>query len=112
MFAKKAFGTMNSEQSYGDYLTAKKRKNNNIFIKNTFNKSNLGINLITKLDLTDVAVIATNTNPQISPSTITIGETPYLNYVIDPNGSLFGNTPCGLRNFEHYLIPLNYSPTG
>ena len=30
---------------------------------------------------------------------------PYLKYNIDPSGNLFGNTVCGINNFENYVVP-------
>jgi hypothetical protein len=27
----------------------------------------------------------------------------YKQYVIDPNGSLFGKTPCGVNNYLHFI---------
>ena len=54
------------------------------------------------MNLENICVInslATNTcpNTKINPSNIFI-----LNYQIDPNGSLFGNTQCGINNFLQY----------
>lgn len=73
----------------------------------TFNKSNLNMNLITKLDLTDVPVIQNNNTPFNVPTDISSGEIPYLNYQIDPSGVLFGNTTCGINNYLNYLM---YNP--
>lgn len=73
---------------------------------NTINKSQLYINLITKLDLTDVPVIedlSGNTYPVNIDPTVTA----FLKYNIDPSGNLFGNTQCGINNFENYL---RYNP--
>ena len=66
-----------------------------------YNRSNLNINLVTKLDLTDVPVIidiSGNYPAQLDVTTI-----PYLDYTIDPSGNLFGNTICGTNNFQNYL---------
>ena len=71
---------------------------NNFPFKYVINKSNLEINLITKLNLTDVSVIA-NSSGNV-PTTIIAGN---LNYNIDPNGNLFGNSICGINNYLHYL---------
>ena len=70
------------------------------------NKQNLNINLITKLDLNSVPVISNKITGE-SPSTIDASASviPYLNYNIDPSGVLFGNSPCGIYNFEHFLVP-------
>jgi len=72
-----------------------------------FNKSNLGMNLITKLDLTDVPVIQKNSSPFNSPTDISANLIPYINYVIDPSGNLFGNTVCGINNYLNYIV---YNP--
>ena len=54
--------------------------------KPSFNTSDLNINLFTKLNLKDVTVID--------------------NYgIIDPSGVLFGNTECGMNNFENFIVP-------
>ena len=61
----------------------------------------MNINLVTKLDLTDVPVIidiSGNYPAQLDVTTI-----PYLDYTIDPSGNLFGNTICGTNNFQNYL---------
>jgi hypothetical protein len=73
----------------------------------SFSKSNLNMNLITKLDLTDVPVIQNNNPPFEVPTDITVGATPYLDYNIDPSGFLFGNTTCGLYNYLDYIV---YNP--
>jgi hypothetical protein len=103
---KTTFGNFVENKTAGDYIYNKKFKTiNNCCVTNDmyFNKSNLNINLITKLDLTDVPVISNNSGE--SPTTLDISDNviPYLNYRIDPSGLLFGNTVCGLYNFENYL---------
>jgi len=75
----------------------------------SFNHSNLNINLITKIDLTDVPVIQNNNTPFETPTDLSLNTVPYLNYVIDPCGNLFGNTICGENNYLHYVI---YNPPG
>jgi hypothetical protein len=74
--------------------------------RNSFNNANLNINLITKLNLTDVPVIS-NSNTNETPTTITTLSVPYLDYIIDPSGVLFGNTICGINNYENFL---EYNP--
>ena len=75
-----------------------------------FNKTNLNVNLITKLDLKDVRVIENNLTGQtptpviINPSS---GVPYYSNYNIDPDGVLFGNTICGINNYENFMV---YNP--
>jgi hypothetical protein len=56
----------------------------------SFNTADLNINLFTKLNLKDVTVINENG-------------------IIDPSGVLFGNTECGMNNFENFIVP--YYPT-
>lgn len=65
-------------------------------------KYNLNMNLFTTLDLTSVKVVEDSAN-KVSPTTIDKAATFYNNYVIDPKGQLFGNTPCGYKNFLLYL---------
>ena len=52
----------------------------------TFNNNDLNINLFTKLDLKNVTVIDNKG-------------------IIDPSGVLFGNTECGMNNFENFIVP-------
>jgi hypothetical protein len=54
--------------------------------KPSFNTSDLNINLFTKMNLKDVTVINENG-------------------IIDPSGVLFGNTECGMNNFENFIVP-------
>ena len=74
--------------------------------KNAINKANLNINLITKLNLIDVPVIA-NVPENISPTPIISTAIPYLDYNIDPSGNLFGNSICGINNYVSYM---EYNP--
>lgn len=75
-----------------------------------FNKSNLNVNLITKLDLKDVRVIKNNLTGQ-TPTPIILNPSsgiPYYdNYIIDPDGVLYGNTICGVNNYEKFMV---YNP--
>jgi hypothetical protein len=67
-------------------------------------KTDLNYGLVSKMVLSGVLVIKNNTtgtspttlNPSLSP--------PYFNYTIDPSGNLFGNSICGINNFENYVI--------
>ena len=72
------------------------------------NKNALVSGLNTKLDLIDVSVIS-NLTTNVSPTSISNTAIPYLTYNIDPNGSLFGNTPCGQSNFTNYKVPNNFN---
>lgn len=72
--------------------------------QNHYNISNLNINLVTKLNLTDVPVIQQNFPCAFVPAYLDVTcIPPYLNYTIDPSGNLFGNTICGTNNFQNYL---------
>ena len=123
--ANKAFGVFSGSQDAGNYIHNKKAKStycnakfctrsvtvgsesNYLLFKrakklrvypclNSINKANLNINLITKLDLTGV--------PVILPPAITTVTDPYKYYNIDPSGNLFGNTICGIDNWEKYMV--------
>ena len=72
--------------------------------------ANLNINLITRLNLRNVPVIQDASFGMV-PSTITLDSIPFLDYVIDPSGALFGNSVCGINNFMHYIRPnIQFSP--
>ena len=132
--ARSAFGVNNAVQNAGDYILQKKAKrsycntslckpSNNVktqgdllllrksnYFKNfcksySFNKSNLNVNLITKMDLQDVNVIS-NTEYGESPTPIDIpcDIPPYVLYRIDPIGVLFGNTLCGINNYQNFMV--------
>jgi hypothetical protein len=136
--AKAAFGSNKGTNEAGDYILKKKaraiyctsyscppRYNLNtqgdlnllrtaklIDITNSglpFNKNNLNINLVTKLDLANVCVIEDASGNVCANNGIIYSEIPnfYNRYIIDPSGQLFGNTSCGLNNFLNYLV---YNP--
>jgi hypothetical protein len=130
--ANKAFGVFSEPQNAGDYIYNKKTKStycnanictgsltvgsesNYLLFKrakklrvypclNSINKANLNINLITKLNLTDVPVIQDSSGNV--PSTINnTTSIPFLDYNIDPSGNLFGNTICGINNWQKYMV--------
>lgn len=130
--ANKAFGVFSESQNAGDYTYNKKARasycqsnlctrsltvgseNNYLLYKrsnklsvypclNSINKANLNINLITAMKLTNVPVIQEFSTEDV-PTTITTTATPFLDYNIDPSGNLFGNTICGINNWEKYLV--------
>lgn len=130
--ANKAFGVFFESKDAGDYIYNKRAKatycktkisnfspkigteNNYLLFKrskkindcprlNSINNSNLNINLITKLELSDVAVLQDVSSNSV-PSTVSLNSIPFLDYNIDPSGSLFGNTICGINNWEKYMI--------
>lgn len=38
------------------------------------------------------------------PVTIDTTVEPFLKYVIDPEGALFGNSPCGIDNYREFVV--------
>ena len=82
--------------------------------KRFIGNNNLIAGLYNKEELASVVSIC-NVRPAINlvssciPSTnININNVPFYSYyTIDPNGALFGNTPCGLHNFINYMV---YNP--
>lgn len=93
--------TRNYEQLYA-------LKNSSLIKKNicepSFDKTNLNINLFTKLDLQNVCVIKSN-KTETCASSIDPYSLFFLDYTVDPSGVLFGNTECGVNNFENFLVP-------
>lgn len=118
--AKASFGQIKEPMSSGDYIANKKlmysvcapnqcQLNANILCRQ-FNRNQLYANLYTKLDLMEISptipIIADllgNTFPVIIDTNVQ----PFLKYVIDPKGALFGNSPCGIDNYRNYVVPNN-----
>ena len=104
----KTFARPKESLNSSEYILNKKINCNNCYNTN-FNKSQLYINLFTKIQLTDVITVENlngNTPFNISGnSLIDINNSTCC--IIDPRGDLFGNTPCGLNNYLHYVIPNN-----
>jgi len=118
---KPAFGSFYESQNAGSYIENKRKKamycNPTLCTKtksqgellalryanyqaktgcfNSFNKANLAVDLITKLDIQGIPVITAKYPNQCKT---------VLNYTIDPDGLLFGNSPCGLTNYTQYLV--------
>jgi len=130
----KTFGVFKESQSTTDYTLNKKAKTTfckaNVCVPNksvssqgqldllrkannleyydcddSFDKTNLNVNLITKLDLTDVCVIQNKATPPVCPTPLTPDDISVV--TIDPYGSLFGNDVCGINNFTRYMV---YNP--
>ena len=86
------------------------KTSNRLFYKKfNFNKNNLNSNLITALDLKNVCAIKNNTTNVCPTTLVTYSDSvtidyPFLTYTIDPNGQLFGNTTCGLNNYNNYRV--------
>jgi len=100
------FNTKTCNKNYqlnnsGDLLAFKKSyKYKNYFYK-AYNRSNLNVNLYTKLDLRNVNVLQSN-YPTNSPTAIDPNINFIENYSIDPKGELFGNTNCGINNYVKF----------
>jgi len=137
--AKNTFGVFSEPQEAGDYIYNKKarasycvanncipavkvgsqgnlllfNRSNKLSVypcKNIINKSDLNINLITKLNLSGVPVIENMTNQNVPTSIVPTNVAnassisyPYLTYNVDPSGNLFGNNVCGINNYLSYL---------
>jgi hypothetical protein len=128
MAANKTFGQFHEPNNSGDYVLNKKAKTtfcganmctpsitvntqgNLLLLKksnalnyynciNSFNKANLNINLLTKLEVS-IPVLT----PSSIPLSYPVDTPPYLYYTIDPSGVLFGNTPCGLNNYVSFML--------
>jgi len=103
--AKYSFCSPNNKNvcSVGDLVMSKKAEalKINEFIRN-FNKTNLYINLYTKLDTLNVCPVADLSGNCEIPINSSINSNTY--YTIDPNGELFGTAPCGINNFVSYMI--------
>jgi hypothetical protein len=128
-----AFGQSSTNQTAGDYISNKKsnltlcnskiclprtptinqsnylllKKANYIRYSNATNpqgssKNNLASGLTTTIDLLNVPVIQ-NTLGE-SPTTISTSAIPYLTYVIDPSGVMFGDSICGLNDINNFRI--------
>jgi hypothetical protein len=134
--AKSAFAQLNKSQDASDYILKKKIKysfcnpnlchpNKNIYSQsnylylkeanklafypcvNNIDKTQLYINLITKLNLTEInAPIITNLEGNYPVAILSIPQEK-IGYIIDPSGILFGNTVCGLTNYNNYV---EYNP--
>lgn len=87
------------------YLLSKKTnytKYSNVTNPQGKNKNQLASGLATTIDLLNVSVIQNNAGE--SPTTLSNSATPYLSYVIDPSGVMFGNSICGLNDINDFRI--------
>jgi hypothetical protein len=108
--ARKAFRQFKETTDARDYINLKKAKAQHLnygCCGNQINPYDLYVNLISKLDLEGVSVIESNNAPFSCPTTIDPSGVPFLDYVVDPSGTLFGNTPCGLYNYVELMV---YNP--
>jgi hypothetical protein len=90
-------------------LMALKRANNLAFnpCENSFNSAQLYSNLYSQLDLSGNIPVISDLSGNTYPVSISTTATPYLTYNIDPCGNLFGDTVCGINNYEQYIV---YNP--
>jgi hypothetical protein len=133
--AKPAFGQINEPLEAGEYIQNKKTKhtfctpnichpNKNVYsqsnllalkrnnlafnpCENSFNPAQLYSNLYSELDLSGNIPVISDLSGNTYPVSISTNVIPYLTYNIDPNGNLFGDTVCGINNFEQYIV---YNP--
>ena len=139
--AKPAFAQFNESQTAGDYINDKKIKytfcnqsichpNKNVYSEsnllmlrrannlafypciNSFDKTQLYVNLYTELKLNPTIPVVTNMQTNTSPAIINPTLVPYLTYNIDANGNLFGNSVCGIDNYLNYLVYNNSNSSG
>ena len=90
--------------SQSNYLMLKSANNLATNKCNYIDHTELYINLITSLDLSANAIVVTDLSGNGYPVKIDTTVQPYLKYNIDPSGNLFGNTVCGINNFENYIV--------
>jgi hypothetical protein len=136
--ANRAFGEFKEPTDAGDYIQNKKarakycvankcapsikvysesdrllfNKSNQLSLypcANGINTANLNINLITRLNLREISVVKDLSNNTV-PAVIDTNSIPFLRYEIDPSGTLFGNSICGINNFTKLLTP-NQQPS-
>lgn len=93
-----SFKTVSTQGEFLKLKNVKIARKNKFF---SFNKANLNMNLVNRLNLNNVCVIKKNTGS--CPTDISLVDIPYLTYIIDPSGNLFGNSICGLDNYTNYL---------
>ena len=136
----RAFGGFNKQMDAGEYVHKKKAKSVCCFLNkcnpsmkvgsqsekllleqsikacirpcvNYIDKTDLYVNLISKLDLKDVPVIL-DVSGSVCPTSINQETLPYVQYNIDPSGNLFGNTVCGINNYVNYMVYTSPENTG
>ena len=111
---KMAFGQFMTPQYASDYISYVKART---LLKGTVpmqhyvypyslemvNKTNLNYNLVTALDLAEVVVLQNNGPPSYTPTTVDPSANFSLEYFMDPEGQLFGNTSCCTNPFVRYM---------
>ena len=72
-----------------------------------FETNELYSNLYTKVELDNDVLVVADLSGNTYPTPISTTAIPFLTYNIDASGNLFGNTVCGLTNYEQYIV---YNP--
>lgn len=91
----------------GNYLLYNNAQNINLNACQPFyNTSNLASNLFTRENLVGVCSLV-DTSGNCSPKLVpTSSSNPfYYRYIIDPSGTLFGVSPCGINNYANLMVP-------
>ena len=98
--------------SQSNYLLLKQANNLAFnYYGNNFDHTQLYINLYTELDVSSNIPVICDISGNIFPAIIDPAVTPYLKYNIDPSGVLFGYSPCGINNFENFVVYNTQSKT-
>lgn len=95
----------NNLHSQSNYLNFKKTAYIASNPCNSIDSTQLYINLITQLDLSYDETVVTDLSGNTHPVTVDPSEKPYLKYNIDPSGNLFGDSVCGIDNWQNYVRP-------
>ena len=73
---------------------------------NQINPFNLNYGLYSQENLSTVNMLARNNALDVPVDKVKPSLTPLYNYyTIDPQGQLFGNSPCGQLNYVNYMQP-------
>jgi len=92
--------------SESNYLIQKQANNLKFnYYGNNIDHTQLYINLLTELDISSNIPVISDSSGNTYPAIIDpMSLVPYLTYNIDPSGVLFGESPCGLYNFEKFIV--------
>ena len=98
----------NDSNSYGYLMNLRRGYNldkNEIDNTPPFNQMDLVSGLYTAVNLCNVPTVCAGVdtcvdNVGVNPNCVPI----YQYYRIDPDGELFGNTPCGINNYLNYVV--------
>lgn len=109
---KAAFGQLKEPLLASEYLQRKKQALIGVCGTNcdpteldskfwSFNRSNLQSTLVMQQNLAGVTVL-TKAADGSTPVFLSPKDVPFLDYVIDPTGALFGQSVCGPLNYTSY----------